>query len=180
MELLFVLAAVAAETSPTRPVFDFSSGDEPWRNIDDTVMGGRSASGMRIEEGRGVFAGNVSLENNGGFASVRSIPADHDLSGRRGVVIRFRGDGKIYGLRIKTDRRYDGVSYQAEIATVDGEWREIRLPFNEFRPIFRGRTVPGYAALDPASIKSFGLMISRKQEGPFRLEIDWIRAYGER
>ena len=179
IELLFVLAAVSGGASPYRTVFDFSAGDEAWRSIDDTVMGGRSASEMRIEEGRAVFAGNVSLENGGGFASVRSRPDDHDLSSYRGVLIRVRGDGKAYGLRIRTDRGFDGVNYQAPLVTGDGEWEVIQITFDDFQPVFRGQPVPGHAALNPASIKSFGLIISRKQEGLFRLEIDWIRAYAE-
>ena len=71
LELLFVLATFA--------------GDEPWPSIDDTVMGGRSASEMRIDAGTAAFTGNVSLENGGGFASVRSQPRDHDHDGHHGV-----------------------------------------------------------------------------------------------
>jgi monofunctional biosynthetic peptidoglycan transglycosylase len=179
IELLFVFAAVAGGATPDRTVFDFSRGAEPWPSIDDTVMGGRSASEMRIEEGTAVFTGKVSLENNGGFASVRSLPDDHDLSGYRGVSIRVRGDGKTYGLRLKTDRRFDSVSYQARLAPGNGEWKVVRIPFDEFRPVFRGRPVPGAPVLDPASIKSFGLIISDKQEGPFRLEIEWIGVWVE-
>jgi monofunctional biosynthetic peptidoglycan transglycosylase len=177
IELLLLLATISGEAPPERTIFDFSAGDDPWPSIDDIVMGGRSASEMRIEGGSAVFTGNVSLERGGGFASVRSRPGDHDLSGYRGVRIRVRGDGKTYGLRIKTDRGFDGVNYQAELATAEGEWREIRIAFDDFRPVFRGRTVPGHPALDPAAVQSFGLIISRKQEGPFRLEIDWIKAY---
>jgi monofunctional biosynthetic peptidoglycan transglycosylase len=177
IEFLFVLASVTGGDPSDLTVFDFSAGAEPWRNIDDTVMGGRSASEMRIEKGRAVFAGNVSLANGGGFASVRSLPSDHDLAGHHGVMIRVRGDGKTYGLRIKTDRGFDGVSYQAPLAPGDGEWKVVRIPFDEFQPVFRGRPVPGHPALDPASIKSFGLIISGKQEGPFRIEIDRITAY---
>ena len=176
MALILVLATLSGAASPGRAVFDFSPGDAPWRSIDDTVMGGRSSSMMRIEEAQAVFSGTVSPENGGGFASVRSRPADHDLSGFRGVVIRVRGDGKIYGLRIKTDRGFDGVNYQASLASGEN-WEEIAISFDEFQPVFRGRLVPGHPALDSASIKSFGLIISREQYGPFRLEIDWIKAY---
>ena len=158
-------------------VFDFSGRAEAWPNIDDPVMGGLSRSRMRLDGGVAVFEGVVSLENNGGFASLRSRPAAHDLEGYDGLVLRVRGDGKTYGVRLRTESRFDGVSYQVKLATEAGRWIEARLPFAAFRPGFRGREVRGYPALDPGAIRTFGLIISDKQEGPFRLEIDWIRAY---
>lgn len=177
IELLFMLAFGTGDAMPDRPVFDFAAGDRPWPNVDDTVMGGRSASEMRIEDGRAIFTGNVSLERGGGFASVRARPGEHDLSGYGGLLLRVRGDGKTYGLRLKTDRGFDGVNYQAPLPTAAGEWQVVPIAFDAFRPVFRGRLVPDHPALDPASIKSFGLIIADKQAGPFRLEIDWIRAH---
>lgn len=187
--LSLVAAFLAAGASGTREVedphmtieetmlFDFGPTAEPWPNIDDPVMGGRSRSRMRIADGIAVFEGVVSLENNGGFASLRSRPARHDLQGADGIVFRVRGDGKTYGVRLRTVVTFDGVSYQTKLTTQAGHWIEVRLPFRTFKPGFRGRQVRGYPALDPGEIRSFGLIISDKQEGPFRLEIDWIKAY---
>ena len=62
--------------------------------------------------------------------------------------------------------------------TEAGRWMEIRIPFESFEPIFRGRRVWGHPVLDPGQIRSFGWIISDRQAGPFRLEIDSIRAYG--
>ena len=103
-----------------------------------------------------------------------------DLAGWDGLVLRLLGDGKTYGVRLRTDSRFDGVSYQAKLATEAGRWIEARLPFAEFRPVFRGREVRGHPALDPGTIRSFGLIISDQQEGPFGLQIDWIKTYRER
>ena len=169
----------ATQETRQATVFEFSEGVEPWSSIDDTVMGGRSGSRMWIEDRRAVFSGDVSLANGGGFASIRSRPADRNLSGYRGVALRVRGDGKSYGLRIKTDWSFDGVNYQAPLEPGEGEWVELRIPFDEFLPVFRGRAVHGHPPLDPGSIKSFGLIVSGRQSGSFRLELDWIRAYGD-
>ena len=98
---------------------------EAWPNIDDPVMGGRSRSRMSLEDGVAVFAGAVSLENNGGFASVRSRPAEHPLAGFEGVALRVRGDGKTYKMRLRATETFDGVSYQASFATQPGRWIEI-------------------------------------------------------
>ena len=70
---------------------------------------------MVLEDGVGVFRGVVSLENGGGFASVRSEPQDHDLSTFDGLVLKVRGDGKRYRFRLRTSRAFDGVSYQAPL-----------------------------------------------------------------
>ena len=55
-------------------IFDFNinSDIQNWNVVDDTVMGGRSSSQFSLNpEGFGVFEGVVSIENNGGFSSLR-------------------------------------------------------------------------------------------------------------
>jgi NADH dehydrogenase [ubiquinone] 1 alpha subcomplex assembly factor 1 len=65
-------------------------------------MGGISKSELVIlDKSIGVFRGNLSLENNGGFASIRTFPTDYNLSGFDGISIRVRGDGKKYQVRLQ-------------------------------------------------------------------------------
>ena len=65
-----------------------------WRVINDGVMGGLSDGRRRVsEEGYLEFYGNLSLRNNGGFASVRSTPAGLRL--KEGDVIIALGVEKI-------------------------------------------------------------------------------------
>ena len=52
-----------------------------WGPLDDVVMGGVSQSGFEVRQGAGeqkgpagIFSGQVSSSNNGGFASVRPPP----------------------------------------------------------------------------------------------------------
>jgi len=156
-------------------IFDFSTA-AAWPSIDDVVMGGVSRSSMVIEDGVAVFRGVLSLENNGGFASVRSRPADHDLSGFRAISVRVRGDGHRYMLRLRTSASFDGVSYEAPLEPADGEWQDVVVPFDTFRATYRGRLVRDYPPLDPSGVKTFGIMIADKQEGPFRLEVESISA----
>ncbi len=155
-------------------IMDFSSRDDAWPSIGDVIMGGVSSGRMTVADGVATFAGEVSFANSGGFASVRSGPLGLDLSAWEGLVLRVRGDGKRYGFRIRTTASFDGVSYQAEVAPPAREWTEVTLPFRDFAPVYRGRSVPEHPPLDPARATTFGLMISR-QEGPFRLELASIR-----
>jgi len=76
--------------------------------VNDGVMGGISSSTMEATaDGAGVFAGRLSLENNGGFASVRTV-VESDLSTFAGLVLRVRGDGRSYQVRLRTNDRFDG------------------------------------------------------------------------
>jgi monofunctional biosynthetic peptidoglycan transglycosylase len=159
-------------------IYDFARGDDPWPSINDGVMGGVSSGAMIAEPGFASFRGDVSFDNNGGFASVRSRPDVRDLSDFDGIVVRVRGDGHRYGLRLRTSEAFDGVSYQAVIEPPAGEWADIAVPFSDFRPVFRGRTVPDHPPLDTSRVTTFGLIIAR-QEGPFRLDIDSIHAYSD-
>ncbi len=170
---VLVLTAVAAEREDAVIVIDFAAGDAVWPQINDGVMGGVSSGGMIPGDGYASFEGVVSLDNNGGFSSVRSRPVLHDLSAHNGLMLRVRGDGKRYGFRLKTDTSFDGVSYQVAIEPPAGEWIELQLSFEQFVPVYRGRTVGNHPALDPSRIMTFGLIISR-QEGSFRLDVESI------
>lgn len=172
---VLVLAAVAAERKDAVIVIDFAAGDAVWTHINDGVMGGLSSGKMTPGEGYATFEGVVSFDNNGGFSSVRSRPVLHDLSVHDGLTLRVRGDGKRYGFRLKTDASFDGVSYQVSIEPPAGEWVDFHLPFDDFVPVYRGRTVRNHPVLDPSRIMTFGLIISR-QEGAFRLDVESVAA----
>ena len=150
-----------------------------WSVVNDDVMGGRSSSRVeRTGEGSVRFRGQVSLENNGGFASIRTDLGTLDLSDARGVALRVRGDDRRYQIRLRTTGPWSRIWYRADFETVAGEWLEIRSPFSEFEPTFRGRRPPDAPPLDPSAIRQLGFLIADKREGPFELEVSWIRAYG--
>jgi len=178
---LLCLALLAAMNSPAaaeKTIFDFNAPTNPiaWQVVNDDVMGGVSASSFRMTNGVAVFRGEVSLANNGGFASVRSLPVRHDLAGCDAFVIRVRGDGHRYKLTARTDRSFDSAIYQLVFPTKKGEWEEHRLPMKDFIPSFRGRVLASEPPLDPARITSVGFLISDQQEGAFQLEVAWIKA----
>ena len=161
-------------------IIDFSADGNHgrWQVVNDGVMGGLSRSEFVTDgEAAGVFRGNVSLANNGGFASVRTVPGDYGLDGFDGVAIKVRGDGKRYSFRLRMDNRFDGVAWKQDFDTEAGEWMTVWLPFAGFEPTWRGRRVPNAPALDPDRIRQFGLLIADKQVGPFRIEVGEIAGY---
>jgi monofunctional biosynthetic peptidoglycan transglycosylase len=149
-----------------------------WRIVNDGVMGGVSTGGLAATpESTIVFSGTVSLENRGGFASVRLRIDGTDLSAAHGLELRVKGDGRIYRLLLRTDDRPDGIVYRAGLPTRDAEWTTPRIAFADCVPSFRGRAIPGAPPPDPRHLVEVGFLIGDQQEGPFRLEIDTVHAF---
>lgn len=157
-----------------KPLLHFS--DEltvpSWRVVNDDVMGGRSSSQIELADGLLRFEGQLSLANNGGFASVRTMDQTFDLSQARALILNVRGDGRSYQLRLASSARYRGIpiSYGRSFPTEADTWTEVRIPLAEFSPSVRGFALSG-PALDPSSIQEIGLLIADKREGRFKLEV---------
>lgn len=155
-------------------LFDFADPlvVDAWHAIDDRVMGGVSLSTLRHDpEGHAVFEGKVSLERNGGFASMRSIPGPRGMAGAGVCLVDVRGEAKRFKLSLLTDDGFDTLNYQAGFAPCGNDWQTIRLSISTFRATFRGREVTGAPRLGPARIGQVGLMIADRQAGRFALDI---------
>jgi NADH dehydrogenase [ubiquinone] 1 alpha subcomplex assembly factor 1 len=164
----------------TKTLFDFSdpAALSDWHAIDDVVMGGCSNSHMRwSEQGYAVFEGEVSLENNGGFASVRSRAGHYHLDGYDGITLSVRGDGRRYGLNLRLATLLPVLRFEAKFPTTPGRWETVVIPFGQFGAKIYGSRVPGTPRLNPRWIRSFGLIISDKQQGLFRLEVASIGSF---
>lgn len=157
--------------------FDLYRFDDPraasaWEAVDDRVMGGVSRSRVRHDPaGHAVFEGILSLERGGGFASVRApaaVPAE--AAGVRAWRLEVRGDGRRYKFTLRTSERFDAVSWQASFDVPAGEWRAVRLATDDFVPTFRGRQVTA-SPLDPAQVRTLGLMLADRQPGSFALAL---------
>lgn len=160
----------------TMLLFDFADPTSvaEWNSIDDRVMGGVSSSRLRHDPaGHAVFEGTVSLERNGGFASIRSAPDNRGKPGAQTCSIEVRATGKRFKLNLLTDDAFDSINYQASFSP-EPAWQTLHIPLATFRATFRGREVAGAPALEPARIRQVGLMIAERQAGPFALEVRGI------
>lgn len=171
------MTASATSARARTVLLDFEDASEvsQWFPVDDVVMGGVSRSSFTLA-GSGIarFSGTVSLENSGGFASVRTSARAWSAAGAKAFVLRVRGDGRTYKFTARTDDAFDGVQYQCRFTPPAGAWVELRLPVESFAASFRGREVPGAQALDPGRLRALGLMVSDRQAGAFDLLVDWI------
>ena len=171
-------AAMSTDASPPRAasLFEFADGEARWRVVNDGVMGGRSQGFVDVQDGTLRFTGEL-VTRGGGFTSVRA-PRRLDLSGADGVEMRVRGGGRTFEIDLDDGSRLRGrpVSRRAAFPTTGG-WQTVRVPFSALRASVFGQPVR-VEPLDPAALRSVGLFIADGQDGPFRLEVDWIRAAG--
>jgi monofunctional biosynthetic peptidoglycan transglycosylase len=148
-----------------------------WRIVNDGVMGGVSRSRLSLDGTVATFEGEVSLENNGGFASVRTSLDRTDLSDWDGIALNVEGGGDTFQLRLHTDDEWDGIAYRAHFDTPDGAVRTVRVPFSAFQPTRRNRVLVGVPPLDRSRIDQIGFLIADGHEGAFRIRVEWIGAY---
>lgn len=143
-----------------------------WRVVNDDVMGGISNCSLVLTEaGHGQFSGHVSLEYNGGFASIQLNTSIKRAEEQKYVVLRVKGDGKVYEFRLKGEISQN-ESYVHQFKTT-GEWENIKLPISAFYPQFRGRKlkIPNF---NFENIEQVSFLIANKQDEDFKLLIDWI------
>ena len=155
-------------------IFDFNeqASLQNWRILDDEVMGGRSQGHFSLTaEGHGQFSGTISLENNGGFSSVRYTPDEITVDQRNQIKIRLKGDGKRYQFRVKHDLQAY-ASYITYFETT-GEWQDVTFKLNDLYPTFRGKKLdkPNF---NHNNIQQLGFLIGNKKAEDFELLIDTI------
>ena len=175
---LLSLSAQVATQEALRPLLDFAGPDtaQKWQAVNDGVMGGISDGRFRITEEKTLeFFGTLSLENNGGFASVRTKPTEFDIKAGDTIVARVKGDGREYVLNLYTKSRRMAFSYRAPLPTTKDEWTEVSVPLADFIPTAFGRRVQGMGPIEPSQINGLGFMLADKKPGQFKLEVGWVK-----
>jgi hypothetical protein len=151
--------------------------EDKWRIVNDGVMGGLSSSNAVVKDDKIVFSGNVSLENNGGFASLRSPVKDYNFEKFSGIEIKIKGDGKLYSISMKETTYFNGYFYTSSFETKKDEWIVVQIPFNEFKLYYYGKETSSNKKIPLNNIKEISLLIGDKQEGQFKAEVDYIKLY---
>jgi hypothetical protein len=172
MKLFLIIAMMILPESQLIFKFDHHTHSNDWKIIDDVVMGGRSSGRFSIDtNGNGVFSGDVSIENNGGFSSVQyqfnKIKTTKDSK----VIIRLKGDGKEYQFRIK-GKRNTYYSY-ITIFKTSGDWENITINLKDLYPSFRGQTMqmPNFTG---DSFEEIVFLVGNKKNESFKLILDRI------
>ena len=172
--MTFILMMILSVPMNPGIIFDFNKDSDlrNWFVVDDVVMGGRSSGSFELSpDGHGVFKGNVSLENNGGFSSIRYRFRRTSVKAFTSVVLKVKGDKKKYQFRIKS-KSSDYYSYTTTFTT-NGDWQDIQIPLESMVPSFRGRRLnrPNFSH---DSIEEIAFLIGNKNEESFQLLLDKI------
>jgi NADH dehydrogenase [ubiquinone] 1 alpha subcomplex assembly factor 1 len=176
--LSFLMLAVTSTTFANIKLLDssvkFSSLN--WNIVNDTVMGGRSSSRwLSNSSSTSTFEGFLSLQNNGGFASVRHDLEKIDLTNTEGIYLKVKGDGRKYQFRIRSQASR-WANYSQEFKTKGGKVQTFYLPYKDFKAGWRGRSITDLPVLTGKDIKGIGLFLGDKIEGKFKLEVTDIAA----
>lgn len=177
LTLLLFGTFIMADDKP-QALFDFTGADvaQAWQTVNDGVMGGVSEGKFTITDRKTMeFFGTLSLENNGGFASVRSRAKKLSLEKGDTLVVRVRGDGREYSLNLYLDKPLMAFSYRAVVPTKKDEWIEVKVPLDKFVATSFGRVVPDAGAVKPNEVNSLGFLLGDKKAGLFKLEVEWIK-----
>jgi NADH dehydrogenase [ubiquinone] 1 alpha subcomplex assembly factor 1 len=78
---LLMAGSILMAADEDRVLFEFGDPEaaQRWQTVNDGVMGGVSDGQFKISNQTMEFFGTLSLENDGGFASVRSRPTKLSL-----------------------------------------------------------------------------------------------------
>jgi len=160
-------------------IFDFNKDTNirSWQIVNDGVMGGLSVGNFSLSpDGHGIFEGEISLENNGGFSSVRHRFDKVRVTKGSYISIRLKGDGKNYQFRVKDDSS-NYYSYITTFSTI-GEWEEINILLMDMYPSFRGKKLdlPNFSK---EYIEEIVFLIGNKKAEKFKLFLDKIVLYQE-
>lgn len=170
------LATSTSSAATVPPLFDFTTpgGVDGWRAVNDTVMGGVSSGELGWSDGMLVFTGELSLDNGGGFASIRSARIEPEQAAewarRPGPRIAADGDGRTWTVEVRTDD--DDGGWVSTLQTSADGLTEVELPWASFSPVTRFLDPrPAAEPLDPARVVSVAFYLVDGVEGPFRLGV---------
>ena len=174
MKLILALMSIVltSNAADTIPLLDTNGKTSKikWNIVNDTVMGGRSSSRWSKNSSALSFEGFLSLENNGGFASVRHDLDNINLSNTDGIFIKVKGDGRKYQFRIRSQASR-WANYSQEFKTKKDTVQSFFLPYKDFKPSWRGRSVRNVPTLTGKDVRGIGFLLGDKVQGKFKLDI---------
>jgi monofunctional biosynthetic peptidoglycan transglycosylase len=178
LPVLVLMGSIVMADEEPRVLFDFAkpTSAREWETVNDGVMGGVSEGKFRITDKKTLeFFGTLSLENNGGFASVRTKTKKLGLEKGDTIVAKVRGDGREYSMNLYVPRPLVAFSYRSIVETKKDEWIEVKLPLDTFQATSFGRRVRDAGPVDPSEVNALGFLLGDKKAGPFKLEVEWIK-----
>jgi hypothetical protein len=178
MQTLIILSLFfMTNTSPTFSVdFGQQTGGQDWQIINDGVMGGLSKGQAELSAETLIFKGSVSLENNGGFTSLRGPFKDYDFSNFEKMIIKYRSKGQDIAFRMQLDERWFMPNFKTNLPDTNHEWQTMTIELNEFGQYRIGKpTGKKMSPKDLADVIRLGFITNSKKASDFVFEVDFVR-----
>lgn len=157
---------------------DFGKGKDgaTWQVVNDGVMGGVSKSTKSINANSLVFKGTVSLENNGGFASIRAPYGKYDLSQHENIEIKYRLSGQVASMTFDKDYPFYIPNYRLQLTDVSGNWAILNYKIADLAECYLGEpTGKKISSEIQKNIIRMGFIVANKKAGDFELEVEYIK-----
>lgn len=171
--LLLILPVMLATLS-----FDFGvdcDNCNEWFVVLDGVMGGLSTGKLKTTANSIVLEGKVSLDNNGGFTSVRTPYQEYDLSEYNTVAIRYRSMGQDFAFTLNKYRRFWYPNYKANLPITDGKWITETYELRNFGTYKLEELIDGTPDTDDlANIIRLGFISNTKAATDYTFEVDFV------
>lgn len=161
----------------TSPMYDFGkkTGGKDWYTLNDDVMGGRSEAKLKIKREYLTFEGQISLENNGGFASIRSPYGEFDLSEYKSVHVRYKSYENDFAFVLENKEVYYEPTYKHHLPASNGEWTVAILHLDEFEGYRLGKKIGEKLTAEiQSNMIRMGIITDTKKEDKFKIAIDYI------
>jgi len=146
-----------------------------WQIVDDGVMGGMSVGEGTLYDNSLQFQGLVSLENNGGFSSLRSPYKSMDLSPYTTVEIRYKSSDYKVSFTLNKHREWYLPRYKTDLKATNGRWAVMTIQLADIEEYVVGRATGSY--MDKESLAQtirMGFITNEKRAGTFDFEVDYI------
>ena len=177
--ILLVLGISALQSFGQSSIIDFGNSAEKnqeWKLLSDNIMGGVTKSKIEYTNNSVLLSGNISLDNYGGFSSIKTKYKSVDLSKYNGIKIKFKSTNQKFAFTLEDNQDWTQPNYKREFSSKkDDTWEEVIIYFKDFQEIVIGETTGNM--MKSKSLKNIvrmGIMTYEKKEGPFNLEVDYI------
>ncbi|CAO3596639.1 unnamed protein product [Absidia cylindrospora] len=120
-----------------------------------------------------------------GYAAIRSKARASSMFGTpcwdtslfRYLALRVRGDERKYFVNIQTDGVIQTDLYQHRLfLRTPGQWETVMIPFRDFILTNNGMIQEQQIEMFREKVKTVGISLTDKKNGPFSLEIETISA----
>lgn len=166
--------------------FDKPAEVDEWHVTTDSVVGGYSTAELQtvVDNGKPCarFTGHTSLKTSGemvrsGFATFRSLDRQpmKELHNYEALQLSVKTDGRPYLFNVRCNNMTEHL-FQGRIVVPKNRWCTVSIPFHKLALTHRGAIVSHGAEIDTDTIDGFGVLIADGREGPFRFELEFIKA----